>query len=522
MRFGRPRIAVTSGLAVVVVAAIVALIVAGTAGTSSNAGLASNPYLDPGTPLSRPAPDFTLTDQFGHPVSLRSFHGKVVVLAFNDSECTTICPLTTTAMLDAKAMLGRAGRSVQLLGIDANPTATAVKDVFSYSELHGMLHAWQFLTAPRPQLERVWKAYGIDVAINAGQIDHTPALFVIGPNGHLARLYVTQQSYAAVGQLGQVVAQEISTLLPARPPVNSRLSYTRIKGIAPRPGPPRLYLFFATWDQEVTSLRAGLEGLAHYDAFARTHGLPRVEAIDETSVEPPGALQRFETTWRSPLPYAIASDRDGRLGDGYEVQDLPWLMVTSSSGQIAWYYDVSTLGWPTEAKLVARVKEALARAAGPPANAKAALAGSPPLLAGLHDQSSQLLGSEPALAARIRALKGYPIVLNVWASWCPPCKAEFGLFASASTRYGRQVAFLGADTDDTSGDARAFLAAHLVSYPSYQASRTNLPSIVPGGVIGYPTTVFIGRTGKVAYVHTGQYVSQGTLDGDIASYAFGG
>ena len=63
-----------------------------------------------------------------------------MLLAFNDSECTTICPLTTTAMLEAKAMLGPAGARVQLLGIDANPKATSLEDVLSYSQLHGMLH----------------------------------------------------------------------------------------------------------------------------------------------------------------------------------------------------------------------------------------------------------------------------------------------------------------------------------------------------------------------------------------------
>ncbi|HWD63926.1 MAG TPA: redoxin domain-containing protein, partial [Solirubrobacteraceae bacterium] len=55
----------------------------------------SNQYLDSGTALSGPAPGFTLTDQFGHRVSLSSYRGRVVILAFNDSECTTICPLTT-------------------------------------------------------------------------------------------------------------------------------------------------------------------------------------------------------------------------------------------------------------------------------------------------------------------------------------------------------------------------------------------------------------------------------------------
>ncbi|MGN6870576.1 MAG: SCO family protein, partial [Solirubrobacteraceae bacterium] len=144
---------------------------------SANDTLQSNPYLDPGTQLSGLAPDFTLSDESDAPVSLHSFRGKVVILAFNDSECTTICPLTTTAMVDAKRMLGAAGRRVQLLGIDANPAATAVRDVRAYSEAHGMVHQWNFLTAPLPKLKRVWSAYHIGVAIERGQIDHTPALY---------------------------------------------------------------------------------------------------------------------------------------------------------------------------------------------------------------------------------------------------------------------------------------------------------------------------------------------------------
>src|SRR6266446_2553708 len=65
----------------------------------------ANPQLDPGTPVSEVASDFTLTDQFGKRVSLSSFRGKVVVLSFNDPECTTICPLTTTALLHATKLL---------------------------------------------------------------------------------------------------------------------------------------------------------------------------------------------------------------------------------------------------------------------------------------------------------------------------------------------------------------------------------------------------------------------------------
>ncbi len=154
------------------------------------------------------------------------------------------------------------------------------------------------------------------------------------------------------------------------------------------------------------------------------------------------------------------------------------------------------------------------------AAARRALAGSPAPLRALHEQAGTLIGPPSTLTSRLRALRGYPVVLNVWASWCGPCREEFPLLASASARYGRRVAFLGADAEDQAGDARSFLAAHRVSYPSYPASTAALNSLAT--IPGLPTTIYIGATGKVVHVHIGQYGAQTTLDEDIAAYALGG
>lgn len=340
----------------------------------------ANTALDPGTTVSGPAPAFTLTDQFGHRISLASFRGKVVILAFNDPVCTTVCPLTTTAMVEAKRMLGAAGSQVKLLGIGANPTATAVKWVRDYSRVHDMLNQWHFLTGPLPELRRVWKGYGIAAQVIHGQIDHTPALYVIDQRGRERKLYLTPMAYAGVTQQAKVLAQEVATLLPGRPAVHSRLSYRQIPVLGPtkavdlpragggtvRLGPgtaPRLYLFFDTWVSETSDLSAHLEALGRYQAGAHARGLPLLTAVDEGSVEPtPAALPRFLSRLPRPLGFPVAVDGTGRVADGYRVQDQPWLVLVSGSGRFLWYYDVSVLGWPGTNALVAHVRAALSHA----------------------------------------------------------------------------------------------------------------------------------------------------------------
>ncbi len=150
---------------------------------------------------------------------------------------------------------------------------------------------------------------------------------------------------------------------------------------------------------------------------------------------------------------------------------------------------------------------------------RTALKGSSRALVALHTQASRLLaGGEPAFRARLGGLHGMPVVVNIWASWCPPCRAEFPLFQTASVRFGRHIAFLGVDTLDQAANARSFLSKFPVSYPSYEDNSGAISrSLVPAQ--GVPITVFLAPDGKVSYFHQGGYQTESQLVGDVRRYA---
>jgi cytochrome oxidase Cu insertion factor (SCO1/SenC/PrrC family) len=336
------------------------------------AAAAANPALDTGSSLGNvAAPDIRLVNQFGQHMALSQFRGKVVILAFADSECTTVCPLTTVSMVEAKQLLGAAGRDVQLLGVNANPRATSVSDVMAYSRAHGMVNQWDFLTGSLAQLQAAWRAYHIAVQIQAGAIDHTPALFVIDQRGRERKVYLTQMAYTSIGQSAQLLAQEAASLLPGHPALASRRSLAYISGLSPAarvtlpgipsgsvplgPGQPRLVMFFATWVSETSDLRAKLLALNGYAKAARHGHLPGLVAVDEGTTEPsPGAAAAYLKSLGKPLAYPVAEDATGRLADGYGVQDQPWFVLTSASGKIVWKHD----GWLSVSALEAAARKA--------------------------------------------------------------------------------------------------------------------------------------------------------------------
>ena len=178
---------ITSALVLIVVTAWGVRAVA----THNNAVAAqsTNPsdYAIGGFPLSgKLAPDFTLTDQFGHSVTLSSLRGHEVVLAFIDARCKTLCPLTAQIMYNARTQLGAsANGQIDLVAVNANPDATSVTEVQEWSISHGMLHQWEFLTGTSAQLQAIYHLYNVYDQVDAsGNAVHDPITFILDAQGH--------------------------------------------------------------------------------------------------------------------------------------------------------------------------------------------------------------------------------------------------------------------------------------------------------------------------------------------------
>jgi thiol-disulfide isomerase/thioredoxin len=158
-------------------------------------------------------------------------------------------------------------------------------------------------------------------------------------------------------------------------------------------------------------------------------------------------------------------------------------------------------------------------AAAPGRTAAARLAKAPAALRANAADADTLAGEgAAALARRLAKLRGHPVVVNQWASWCGPCRAEFPFFADAVAAHGAQVAFLGIDFTDERGAAGDFLREIPPGFASIYDPKGEAARSLGGGRIA-PTTFFIGRDGKPVYTKLGGYADALALDADIRRYA---
>ena len=147
-----------------------------------------------------------------------------------------------------------------------------------------------------------------------------------------------------------------------------------------------------------------------------------------------------------------------------------------------------------------------------------ALAGAPPQLSELYAQGNELLdGGVDAYEAQLAELAGTPVVVNKWASWCGPCRFEFPFFQSQTAKHGKEVAFVGVDSDDDAEAAAEFLGQLPLPYPSFSDPDSEIADLLDARE--FPSTAYYDSSGELVYLRRGGYASEEELEADIEKYA---
>jgi protein-disulfide isomerase len=132
--------------------------------------------------------------------------------------------------------------------------------------------------------------------------------------------------------------------------------------------------------------------------------------------------------------------------------------------------------------------------------------------------SPMLTGDMGQRSIALSELRGTPVVLNFWASWCRPCQEEAPTLERIWQQRARPrgVLFLGLDTQDTSSDARTFMRHYAIDYPNISASEDVQRSY---SATGLPQTFFVDRRGQIVGHVIGVIPSRQLVDGITAALA---
>lgn len=162
----------------------------GTAPPASSRSLTAplSKFIDINPLKGRDATGFTLTDgRTGAAVSLSSLAGHVVVLTFANAECNDICPVLATELHRAASLLGRTKVPVAFVTINTDPLDTKTGPPIIDQPQLASIPGWRFLTGSIHQLNPVWKAYGVSIAVDetTRKVSHNDPLYFVSPTGRL-------------------------------------------------------------------------------------------------------------------------------------------------------------------------------------------------------------------------------------------------------------------------------------------------------------------------------------------------
>lgn len=169
-------------------------------GGGGKAAKLTAPASDPGISWpagARRAPDFTLRDQAGKTISLRSLRGRAVIVAFIDPVCRNLCPLEAKVLNDVTSQLPGSARPT-IVAVSVNPWNQGASSLRLDKEKWRLVPEWRWGLGTYAQLAPVWQRYAIGVQVRtktlAGvtvrQVDHTEAAYVIDAAGYERALFV--------------------------------------------------------------------------------------------------------------------------------------------------------------------------------------------------------------------------------------------------------------------------------------------------------------------------------------------
>jgi cytochrome c biogenesis protein CcmG, thiol:disulfide interchange protein DsbE len=127
----------------------------------------------------------------------------------------------------------------------------------------------------------------------------------------------------------------------------------------------------------------------------------------------------------------------------------------------------------------------------------------------LPDLAGPALTPPPA-EIKLGALRGTPAFVDVWASWCVPCRAEAPVLARLWREHRREIRFLGIDVEDTRGDAGRFVRRYGLGYPSVFDRKASMAEKL--GFFGLPTAYLVDRHGRIAAKLVGKQKEQTLRD----------
>lgn len=279
---------------------------------------------------SVPTPNFTLADQFGREVSLRTVRGKITVIIFVYTHCLDTCPLTMDKLRRVISRLGSAGNRVDVLAVSTDPLHDTPDSARDFLRRHGLLHRWHFLLGSVARLEPIWSAYHIysgwrsGMSANSTGPPHTAVMYLLDARGRERELLHDDAP-------APIISADLRVLLGLVPSVANVVEAPQVGARAPDFELPRvsgspmrlrdlrgkaiILNFWATWCPPCLGEMPRLQQA--YERFAK-HGLV-VIGIDQQ--EYAGPVRDFVRSHGITFPVVL--DRDANTAYAYQVSYTP-------------------------------------------------------------------------------------------------------------------------------------------------------------------------------------------------------